>query len=581
MKDNLTRLIAVLAVLILGTTLAVAPAHAVAAPKMTVAVKATPISATKSRVMVRVKVRAKKQQSPVVVQIKVGKKTKQIRAKYKNGHYRAKTTIKKSKAKKAVVRALGVKKTLRIKKTSTKATARVAGGTGTGKRITVTTPSGGAPVKLTGTLNPALGRKVLVQRQRGNAWTTQAILRTSKARKVTWSATLPAVNQTTVWRVQAPATATLKAITVTTVTITPKSSSGGSGGNNGGDGTTPPVTWLPGQRNCLDNTGNYGVVNGEVVEMNPPSRIPGCADFGSATVMAEYAMMGQPTLDDRCGVTITCWREPTPAELARGHSPDKLQQWSPPPGVYEQAAISPDSETLYMPTLVDDLNALAVREGWISQAEIEEHGPPFRHYPNAFGTWGGFPSLSAPEFGLVPGQGGNPQYWMETVTPGRNHFQVSGPILPPQSSNDGIVDANLNFTQLPSTIGRHPPVQAIGYGQGRWSSKRMDVQVPNGNPNYHWACINQTWNVGDSTWTAFGGLTPTHYNDLEGAVLNYIDRGYEGPDYISMGGKRWPNGRGWIIVERCQVIDPTEMSEPDENGYQFPTHRSLPGDPWG
>ncbi|SNS67490.1 hypothetical protein SAMN06309944_1275 [Micrococcales bacterium KH10] len=576
-----------LALLFVGA--AAAPSDATPNPvtKFRVAAKSVVVAKQKSRVAVTVRFKVNPRAHtavPITVRIKIGKKVKRVRAEMRGESWQVKTKVTAKKPKKVVVRVLGMKKTKRIAKVRTKSTLRirsVSDGSATrrGKRIAVAIPATGAPVRLSGTLRPAFGRRLLVQRRQGSTWSTQAVLRTSNARKVTWSATFPATAGTAVWRVRASSTVTMKALTLTTVTVTPQQNNnrGGPNGNNPGgnegNGSTPPISWQPGQRNCFDRTGfTNGVINGEVVAPTyPPARIPGCRDYGPATVSTVSTIMGVKTPNDQCGVTITCWRDPTPAELERGW-PNTLQQWSPPPAVAETHWLSTDSETMYVPTLVDELNMFAVDEGWITQAEIDQYGPPYRHLPEASGTWTGFPSMTAPGHGLVPGQGGPAQQWVDIVATDRTHAKLwmnADGGTPRYSSGDGKVDVDMNFTQLPSTIGRHSPSQ-IAAMQGAWRDNRMEVVAPIGNPNYNWSCGEQTWSVGGDLTTTMSFLDSAHYNGLRSNVTNYKSRGYQGPYYMTVGGKRWPNGRGWVILSECLVSEFT--------GTDFRYH-TLPGDP--
>ncbi len=573
-----------LALLFVGA--AAAPSNAAPNPvtKFRVAAKSVVVAKQKSRVAVTVRFKVNPRAHtavPITVRIKIGKKVKRVRAEMRGDSWQVKTKVTAKKPKKVVVRVLGMKKTKRIAKVRTKSTLRIRSvsddsATRRGKRIAVAVPATGAPVRLSGTLRPAFGRRLLVQRRQGSTWSTQAVLRTSNVRKVTWSATLPATARAVVWRVRAPSTVTMKALTLTTVTVTPQQSNngGGSHGGNSGGGNTPPISWQPGQRNCFDRTGfTNGVINGEVAAPTyPPARIPGCTDFGPATVLSVSTIMGVKTLDDRCGVTLECWRDPTPAELERGW-PNTLQQWSPPPAVAETHWLSTDSETMYVPTLVDELNMFAVDEGWITQAEIDQYGPPYRHLPEAADTWTGFPSMTAPGHGLVPGQGGPAQQWIDIVATDRTYAKLwmnADGGTPRYSSNDGIVDTNGNFVQLPSNIGRHSPSQVTGVIQDAWRNVRMSVVAPIGNPNYKWSCGEQTWSVGGDLTTTMRFLDSAHYNGLRGNTLNYIERGYEGPYYFSVGGKRWPNGHSWVIYNNCLV------SELTGTGFRYHT---LPGDP--
>ncbi|GAA2238606.1 hypothetical protein GCM10010401_08600 [Rarobacter faecitabidus] len=558
-----TRAVATAMALAVMTTMAIATAPAsTAATKahVTVTTSTTSRSATTVRTTVKVTVKTARRGHAITVKVKTGAKTKNVKARWSGGAYRGVARIVTSKPATTVVKALGVTKRVKAKKVKTTVKKVYVDGRSAKPAKTVTvTAKAGSKVEISAQLTPARGRKVLVQRKTDSTWRTQATLTTRAAARVTLTATVPTSSTATTWRLYAPTTVRLAAATVATTTIKPAAGTGGSDtdnpGNPGGGGTdpgtpTPPIDWQPGQRYCFDNVTSYAYNPATGVwEGYFETRIPGCTDYGAVTVEAISTVADHYWLDNRCGVTITCWRKPTPNELSRGYDPSTPVEWSPPPTVDTYNDANP--EIAYMPETVEALNQLAVEKGWITQAEIDAHGPPWREIKTL--TWNQFPHSSAPGYGTVLGHGGPTLAHAASRALGRTRLGVS--MLPTYSNQ-----TTLGFHSIPGAI-----------------SDQMDANYPV--TPYKWSCSEQGWTVKASVHDILRRLDSAHETGLRAQVKDYIALGYRGAAYVTHGAYRWAGGAAWEWVNFCRLSNhgQTEM-HPD--GYTIYSPATLPGDPW-
>ncbi|TQL57506.1 hypothetical protein FB461_2247 [Rarobacter faecitabidus] len=550
-----------MAILALTTVVATATAtattsSAAASPDLKVATSITSRSAATVRTTVKVTVKTARRGHAINVKVKTGAKTKFVKARWSAGAYRGVTRIVTANPAKTVVNALGVIKRVKAKKVKTTVKnvyidGRKAKPT---KRLTVTAKPG-SKVKISAQLTPARGRKVLVQRKAGSTWRTQTTLTTRAAARVTLTATVPASSTATTWRLYVPVTVRLAAATVATATIKPGVSTGGSnpgdiGGGGSGSGTpAQPIDWQPGQRNCLDTTG-YGYTSGGIYYEVNGKPIPGCTDYGAVTVEAISTVADHYWLDDRCGVTITCWRKPTPNELSRGYDPNIPVEWSPPPTVDTYNDANP--EIAYMPETVEALNQFAVEKGWITPAEIDAHGPPWREIKTP--TWNQFPHSSAPGYGTVLGHGGPTLAHAASRAIGLTKYGVD---TLPRYSNQ----TTPGFHSIPGTI-----------------SDQMDAAYPVS--PYKWSCSEQGWTVTASVHDILRRLDSAHETDLRAQVEGYRALGYRGAAYVTHGAYRWAGGAAWEWVNFCRIYNPTQTETSPLDGYTIYSPATLPGDPW-
>ena len=521
-------------------------AQAASRIRLNVKVEVAPRSASSVRTTVRISARGTYRGTTVPVRVWVGAKKKTARAVWKPGvrSYRATVRIATPKPAKVVVRTLGKRLvTTQPAQVRTRATGwRRVGAAKAGVPTRIRVPANQKSVSVTGKLTPAFGRAVLVQRHASGRWITAKTLITRDAAKVTITASLPVSSTPTRWRLRAPATRILAAKTLATTTVSTRASST-TPGSSPGPGVS--IEWKPGQRNCRDTTYTVTWVGG-VEKIKDGERIPGCTDFGPATIPAVSTVADHYWLDDRCAVTIVCWRKPTPLEISRGTAPGAAIEWFPPPTVNTSADANP--EIAYVPETVDALNELAIEKGWITAVEIAQHGPPWREIKTP--TWDQFPHSIAPGYGIVTGHGGPTQELAATRAVGRTKYGVD--TLPRYSNT--LPDGTTIF-------GFHSPPALIG--------SQMQARYPVA--GYRWTCSEQGWTISHSVHGILRQLDHAHETGLRQQVLNYVARGYVGPAYITTGAYRWSTGTAWAWVNFCRLDEPDTIN----------IFGSLPGDPWG